>query len=143
MSPDTVGQYLEAFASAYLILPCPYFTYSERKSVVRSKKYYPIDLGMHDAVVTKGSLNIGKKFEAFVFYRLRKKFHRVFYWKEKGEIDFVVETQNGIQPVQVSFEEAKERHALAAIEFKKEHPHSLDAVYIHSRNFEAELEKLV
>lgn len=134
ISPETVRKYLEAFESAYLCLPCPYFTYSERKSAVRSKKYYPIDLGMYSAIVTKTGMNLGKKLETVVFHSLLKKYSKVYYWKGKGEVDFVVETPKGVQPIQVSFEGKEPRHEEACKEFLAQHPNSLLPIYISKEN---------
>ncbi len=140
ISPETVRKYIEAFESAYLCLPCPYFTYSERKSAVRPKKYYPIDLGMHSAIVTKTGMNLGKKLETVVFHSLLKKYSKVFYWKGKGkrdgEVDFVVETREGTQPIQVSFDGKEDRHIKACAEFLDEHPRSLPPIYISQDNVE-------
>lgn len=135
LSPDTVAQYINAFIDAYLIIPCPFFTYSERKSVARPQKFYPIDLGLHDAIITQSSLNLGKKFETIVFHELRKKHRRVFYWRGKGEVDFVIEAKNGIQPIQVSWGAPKPRHEEALKEFKNEHPHALAPIFINQMNF--------
>jgi len=33
-----------------------------------------------------------------MFHLLRNKFGEIYYWRGKGEIDFVVETQKGILP---------------------------------------------
>ncbi len=136
ISPETVRKYIEAFESAYLCLPCPYFTYSERKSAVRPKKYYPIDLGMHSAIVTKTGMNLGKKLETVVFHSLLKKYSKVFYWKGKGEVDFVVETREGTQPIQVSFDGKDARHIKACAEFLDEHPRSLPPIYISQDNID-------
>lgn len=68
---DTVKSYVDAFEACYLIVSCPYFTFSERKSLVRSKKYYPIDNGLREAI-TKSGEDHGKRFEMFIFHALRK-----------------------------------------------------------------------
>lgn len=133
---DTVKLYVEAFEACYLILPCPYFTYSERKSLVRPKKYYPIDNGLREAIITKSGKDEGKRFEIFIFIMLRKKFSEVFYWRNKKEIDFIVETANGIQPIQVTIGEIKERHIEAALEFSNEYPKSLPCFYVSLSNVE-------
>ena len=104
--------------------------------MVRPKKYYPIDLGMHAAIVTQSGMNLGKKIETAVFHSLLKKYSKVFYWKGKGEVDFVVEAQGGIQPIQVSWEGMKPRHQQACEEFLEQHQHSLSPLYISQENIE-------
>jgi predicted AAA+ superfamily ATPase len=43
---DTTSLYVDAAESAYIALACPYFAWSERKRIVRNRKYYPIDTGL-------------------------------------------------------------------------------------------------
>lgn len=138
---DTVKIYIEAFEACYLILSCSYFTYSERKSLVRAKKYYPIDNGLREAIITKSGKDEGKRFEIFIFLSLRKKYSEVFYWRNKKEIDFIIETENGIQPIQVSIGEIKSRHEEAAEEFASEYPNSLPCFYVSLSNLK-EFKKL-
>ncbi len=133
---DTVKIYIEAFESCYLILSCPYFTYSERKSLVRPKKYYPIDNGLREAIITKSGNDEGKRFEIFIFHILRRQHSEVFYWRGKKEIDFVIEKEEGIQPIQVSIDAVKSRHTEAAEEFAKEYPKALPCFYVTMNNLE-------
>ncbi len=51
-------------------------------------------------------------------------------------MDFVVETENGIQPIQITLSETKQRHKKAIEELLKEHPHSLEPLYISQSNVE-------
>jgi predicted AAA+ superfamily ATPase len=136
LSPDTVKTYLDGLVGAYLILPCPFFTYSERQRAVRPKKYYPIDLGLHAAVATKTGVDKGKKLETLVFHHLKKEYLEVYYWKGTREVDLVVETKKGLLPIQVSWEEMKERHQIAADEFKEQFPDSLPVKFITRSNIE-------
>ncbi|MFN8370169.1 MAG: ATP-binding protein [Bacteriovoracaceae bacterium] len=131
---DTIKTYVDAFEACYLIFSCPYFTYSERKSLVRAKKYYPIDNGLREAIVTKSGLDKGKSFEIFIFLSLRRKYKEIYYWKGTREIDFVIETEDGIRPIQVTINEIKDRHKEAALEFKKEYPKALPCFYVTMEN---------
>ncbi len=133
---DTVKIYIEAFEACYLILSCPYFTYSERKSLVRSKKYYPIDNGLREAIITKSGKDEGKRFEIYIFITLRKRYQQVFYWRNKKEIDFIIETADGVQPIQVSIGEAKKRHEEAAAEFATEFPKALPCFFVSKDNLQ-------
>ena len=131
---DTMKVYVDALEASYIILSCPYYTFSERKSLVRSKKYYPVDLGLRDAVVTKTGLDKGKKIETIVFHHLRKKAFQVYYWKGKKEVDFVIETAQGVTPIQVSWGEKLSRHEEAYQEFKKEYPKCNELLFINENN---------
>ena len=74
--------------------------------------------------------------ETLVFLTLRKKFKEVYYWKEKGEVDFVVESEQGIQPIQVTLGEEKERHKTGLAEFALKIPNSAQPVLITRDNLE-------
>lgn len=132
---DTVQLYLEAAESAYLLFCCPFFTYSERSRGYRNKKYYAIDTGLRRSLVTRTGSDLGKDFENCVFLELRKKYRNVYYWSGNGEVDFVVETDLGIQPIQVTWQESLERHDRALEEFYSQFPQALEPVFVTSENF--------
>lgn len=132
---DSIGTYLEACEAAYLLQACPYFSFSEKQRQVRNKKYYPIDTGLKNAVVTKTGRDLGKDFETIVYRKLRENFRKVSYWKGKGEVDFIVQTEEGILPIQVSTESSKPRHQNAIAEFTREHEGVLPPLYVTFDNF--------
>jgi uncharacterized protein len=127
---DTVKTYVQAFELAYLSIACPFFTFSEKKSQVRPKKYYPIDLGIRNSVITRGGSDLGKKLECAVLHHLRRSHRAVYYWKGRGEVDFVVETPDGLLPIQVSEGDEKTRHVAAIEEFAREHRGVLSPKFI-------------
>ena len=136
VTPDTIRTYIDAACSAYILLSCPFFTFSEKQSAARNKKYYPIDLGLRKAVITKTGKDLGKDLETIVYHYLRKKYKQVFYWRGQGEVDFVVLDQNQIVPIQVSWEDPKKRHFEALAEFKEHHPNSMTPLIITRNNIE-------
>jgi predicted AAA+ superfamily ATPase len=135
LTVDTVSTYLSACESAYLLFPCPYFAFSERKRSKRNKKYYPVDTGLRQAVVTRTGEDQGKSFEALVYLYLRKKSRETYYWRGKGEVDFVTNDQTGITPYQVSLEGIEHRHEAALEDFYSYFPQANDPVYITSSDF--------
>ena len=134
---DTAGSYLTACEDAYLILTCPYFAFSEKKRVVRNKKYYPIDLGLRKAVIAHSASDLGKGLEMQVYLHLRKQNKKVFYWRGKGEVDFVTLDGKTITPYQVTWEERQKRHISALEEFYKDYPQALPVVFITRNNVES------
>lgn len=138
---DTVKTYVVAFELAYLAISCPYFTFSERKSQVRPRRYYPIDLGLRHAVTSTSTVgrDHGKNLECAVLHHLRRTFRSVYYWKGRGEVDFVVQTPRGLLPIQVSTADTKTRHIAAVEEFARQHPGTLAPKFID----EARAEKLL
>lgn len=136
VTPDTIKVWLDACQQAYLVLACPFFTWSEKQRSARSHKYYPIDLGLRGAVVTKTGGDFGKRLETVVFHALRKRFQSVYYWKGKGEVDFVTQDTSGITPWQVTWDAPQERHEKALKEFKTAYPESNAPRFINRSNVE-------
>ncbi len=133
-SVDTVAHCLEACEQAYLLFGCPHFSYSERQSAHRNKKYYPIDTALHRAVSGTGGRDRGKALETFVFLSLRRRALPVGYWRDGSEVDFVVRSGKSVIPVQVSWEGEQERHKLALRQFYERHPHALDPIFVEATN---------
>ena len=136
LSPETVSAYLHACEDAYLIFSCPYFAYSQAKRIRRNKKYYAIDTALRRAVTTRGGADLGKDFENLVYLTLRKKTTEVFYWRGKAEVDFVVNTANGVTPLQVTFKKPRERHEAGLREFYEQFPHAGEAITVTPETFE-------
>lgn len=135
---DTVATYLEAAEAAYLLLPCPFFSYSERKRAMHQKKYYPIDPGLRRQIVTQGGKDRGKALETAVFLALRRQGLRPCYWRGRGEVDFVVQAQGKTVPVQVSWDDPEERHERALLEFYEHFPHAGEAKQVSAAGFAAD-----
>jgi len=142
VSPETAGIYLEAAEQAYLLFACPYFTYSSRKQAVRNKKYYPVDPGLRLAVVNTSSPDLGKSLENTVFLALRRKYGKVFYWRDRGEVDFVVMRDGKAIPIQVTWEGTKPRHQQSLEQFYEAHPHASEAIFLTQMDLRDDFERL-
>ncbi|WP_459938472.1 ATP-binding protein [Desulfonatronum parangueonense] len=136
LSPETVSHYLQACEDAYLTFSCSYFAYSEAKRVRHNRKYYAIDTGLRRAISTRVGQDLGKDFENLVYLTLRRKTTDISYWKGKGEVDFVVNTTNGITPIQVTYSEPQQRHDDALAEFYGQFPHANEAIYVSPESFD-------
>ena len=133
---ETVQAYVEACESAYLFFGCPFFAWSERQRATHPRKFYPIDSGLRRVSVTKTGEDIGKHLECATFLALRRRFGSVSYWRERGEVDFVVRRSDGKPvPVQVSWAGAQERHQRALDGFYERFPDAAEAVFVDRRNF--------
>ena len=77
---------------------------------------------MRNAVSFKFSKDEGKLVENLVFIELKRKEKDIYYWKNKGEVDFILkEKDQSLNAINVSFtEEINEREIKALLEFKKE-----------------------
>jgi predicted AAA+ superfamily ATPase len=139
---DTAGSYLEACEAAYLLFSCPYFAFSARKRAARNRKYYPVDTGLRRVVVTRTGHDRGKALECAVHLALRRRFGQVFYWRDRGEVDFVVHHQDRIVPVQVTWDVPAERHHRALESFYELFPQAEEARFITAEDFEPALDDL-
>lgn len=137
---DTAGAYLEACEAAYLLFSCPYFTFSERQRASRNRKYYPIDTGLRRVVVTPGGADRGKSLECAAYLALRRRYGEVSYWRDRGEIDFIVRVDGRIVPVQVTWDEPLDRHHAALETFYERHPQAAEAVFVTATGFREEIE---
>jgi uncharacterized protein len=142
MAVDTAGSYLEACEAAYLLFSAPYFAFSERQRAARNRKYYPVDTGLRRVVVTRTGLARGKSLECAVHLALRRRFGQVFYWRDGGEVDFVVHTDGRIVPVQVSWSGLTERQERASGTFYERFPQAEETVLVTAEDFEAALQRL-
>lgn len=89
-SANTVSDYLAWVQDAYLFLLLPRFSWSVKSSAVNPRKVYSIDNGMVNANSLSFSKDQGRLLENAVFIHLRRIYSSIFYFREKGECDFVV-----------------------------------------------------
>ncbi|MYF00497.1 MAG: ATP-binding protein [Gammaproteobacteria bacterium] len=132
---ETVAAYLEACEQAYLLFSCPWFAFSERKRSHRNRKYYPVDTALRRVSVTRAGQDMGKALECATFVELRKRGFDVFYWRDAGEVDFVVQSVNGPTPIQVTIDGAAERHMRSLDAFHESFPSACEPVIVTMDNF--------
>ena len=132
---ETVSAYLEACEQAYLLFACPWFAFSERKRSQRNRKYYPVDTALRRVAVTRSGRDLGKSLECATFVELKKRRGEVFYWRQSGEVDFVIEGDRGPTPIQVTVAGATERHLRSLDAFYEAFPNANEAVIVTLDNF--------
>ena len=88
-SATTFLEYFSFLRDAYLIEFIPQFSYSLKSQARNPKKVYALDLGFVSEVATNYTDNLGQRFENLIYLHLRRKFRDLYYFKEKGECDFV------------------------------------------------------
>lgn len=87
--------------------------------------------------VTRTGADRGKLLECAVYLELRRQGLPVSYWRGSGEVDFVVQTPDGVVPVQVSWGAPSERHQRALEEFYESFPQALEAMLVGPNEYEA------
>jgi hypothetical protein len=140
---DTAARYLEVCEDAHLLYSCPYFAFSERKRASMNRKYYPVDTGLRRVVVTKTGADRGKALECATYIALRRHFDSVYYWRERGEVDFVVRRGQDIFPIQVTWDAPEQRHLDALDAFYERFPQASEAVHVSAETFESSLTRLI
>jgi len=114
ISFSTVKKYIDAMEKSYLIsLVQPFFT-NKLKELTKQPKVYFIDSGLRNAIANTfpASLeNEGKLFENYVFSEIIKLGLKVRYWRTKTdlEVDFIVEKDGMIVPVEVKLRAEPEK----------------------------------
>lgn len=89
-SANTVSDYLAWLQDSYLFFFLPRFSWSPKSSAMNPRKVYAIDNGMVNANSLSFSKDTGRLIENAVFLHLRRIYSSIFYFREKGECDFVV-----------------------------------------------------
>ncbi len=132
ISYDTIKEYLSHFQEAFLFFTLDHFSYSFKEQKTRASKVYCIDNGLRNAVSFRFSEDEGKLVENLVYLELSRRGFQCYYWKNKGEVDFVVKNKDhSLTAINVSYtDEIKEREIKALLEFKKESPKTKELILL-------------
>ena len=108
-SVNTVIDYISWFEDSYLLFTVPKFSWSLKSVAINPKKVYVIDTGFGDANSLSFSNDTGRLFENAVYLQLRRTYKELYYFREKGECDFVVKESNKVtNAIQVCTELSQE-----------------------------------
>lgn len=94
-SVSTITDYLSFMENSYLFYFVPIFNYSLRIQQRNPRKIYCVDTGMVSVISQSFSKDYGHRLENLVFLHLRRKTKRIYYYKGKGECDFVAVFEQG------------------------------------------------
>jgi predicted AAA+ superfamily ATPase len=104
-SATTFLEYFSFLRDAYLVEFVPQFSYSLKAQARNPKKVYAIDMGFVSEVATLFTDNFGRRFENLIYLYLRRKFSEIYYFKDKGECDFVAQSRGKVEKlVQVCYQ---------------------------------------
>jgi len=95
-STNSVASYVQWFEDSYLMFSLPRFSWSLKSVAINPKKIYTIDTGFAQANSLSFSDDPGRLLENAVYLQLRRKFSDLYYFKGKGECDFLVKEGNEI-----------------------------------------------
>src|SRR3989338_667441 len=132
LSYDTTKDYLSAFKEVFLFFTLDHFSYSFKEQKTLPQKIYFIDTGLRSAVSFTFSRDEGKLVENIVFLELRRQEQDVYYWKNKGEVDFVVKKKNNmLSAINVSFtDDIDEREIKSLVDFKENFPKAKELIIL-------------
>ena len=120
ISLDTAKDYATYLEQAYILFQLPYFSYSMKEVMVRNRKLYAVDSGLRNAVSKSFTADRGRLAENIVYLHLKKNRKEIYYWKENGEVDFVIKEKT-LVPINVTYgEESPKREDKAMMEFFSE-----------------------
>jgi len=71
-----------------------------------------------------------------VYLSLRSKIRVISYWRDKDEVDFVVQINSEITPIRATVGEPQARHEDELAEFYRKFPHANEALFITQDSFE-------
>lgn len=94
VNKDDLYDWVDWAVEAYMFVRFPKYNASLVKENQSLRKYYVIDTGMRQAVLMPQSTDNGKLLENIValdLFRRRGEEHKIFYWQDKHECDFVVQ----------------------------------------------------
>lgn len=110
---DVVRNYSHYLAETYLIKEVPRHSFKLKEQLRNPRKVYAIDVGMRNAVSYRFSEDIGRIAENLVFTALMRQGRDVYYYKNKGEVDFLVRKGLSVEHlIQVSMAATEDRKAL-------------------------------
>lgn len=88
-SPATFLEYFSFLKDTYLLEFVPMFSHSLKVQTRNPKKVYVMDMGLYTENSISTSDNMGRRLENLIFLHLRRKYKHIFYYKDRGECDFV------------------------------------------------------
>jgi predicted AAA+ superfamily ATPase len=122
VSKETIIEYLSYLEDINLIYLVPFFSYSLKRQQVNPRKVYCADNGLRNAVSFRFSKDVGRLAENLVFLELKRRGEELYYWKSRGEVDFVFsDDENLLTALNVSYTDIPaERETNSLLEFKEE-----------------------
>ena len=106
----TIKKYLNAMEKSYLVLRIKPFFQNKTKEITKQPKIYFIDTGLRNVITKTFESDIrGELFENYILSELIKLGLNPKYWRTKtgAEVDFVIENEEGIIPVEVKIKSEK------------------------------------
>ena len=103
ISPNTVGDYVEALTESFIFYPVERFDIVGKQLLKANKKLYIVDLGLRNHILPHRNYDLGFSLENIVYLELLRRGYRVAMGKHGNtEVDFVAKKQNAYKYFQVT-----------------------------------------
>jgi hypothetical protein len=103
ISRETILGYVSHFEQKGLISFVPIFSDVPKVQQVNLKKVYTLDNGIRNAVSFPLPHHQEKLVKNLVFQKLKMSGNEVFYWKHRGDVDFVARENGKLRAINVSY----------------------------------------
>lgn len=119
ISRETILGYVSHFEQKGLISFVPIFSDVPKVQQVNLKKVYTLDNGIRNAVSFPLRDDEEKLVKNLVFQKLKKSGSDVFYWKYRGDVDFVARENGELRAINISYgRELGEGESNSLLEFQ-------------------------
>lgn len=116
VSPNTVGDYVEALTESFIFYPAEQFDVAGKQLLRAGKKFYIVDLGLRNHILPRRKYDLGFSLENIVYFELRRRGYRVMVGRVGGtEVDFVAQKQGEYSYYQVTADMTAEETFLREI----------------------------
>ena len=115
----TVERYIRSVQESYFVYQAPRYDIKGKQLLKTLAKYYAVDAGMRQVLLGDRAYDRGHLLENIVYLELLRRYGKAYVGKiGQYEVDFVVETQEGLRYYQVS-ESVASPNTLECIESRK------------------------
>ena len=103
VSRETVMEYVSYLEQKDIISLVPLFSDSEKARQVNPRRVFCLDNGLRNAVSFQLAEDEERLAKNVVFQKLKRTGEQVYYWKDKGEVDFVSRGDGKLCGINVSY----------------------------------------
>jgi predicted AAA+ superfamily ATPase len=142
VSVVTVKEYLRHLEEAMLLIDVKALTFKTKPVTVGRlpHKYFCIDTGLRNTITTKHSSDLGRLAEGVVCVELVRRGERPKYWRNAGEVDFVLGRRPGrLMPINVCYcDDVPDRETTSLRSFRSHVPPPLGEPLLLTRSTDDE-----
>jgi hypothetical protein len=124
-SVNSIDSYMKALCDAYIFYKVDRFDIKGRQHLKTLGKYYIVDTGIRNLLLSSGASDIGHLIENIVYFELVRRGYKVNIGKlSEKEVDFVAKNPNGLEYYQISasvLDEATLNRELSPLESIPDH----------------------